>query len=206
MKQVRRKLITALPLGVAFVPCKWTKPVVDSVFLPAHAQTTSTDEQTQCNPSTNFIWSNSPSTSGTTASGDINGLGYTYTSNEAVLTSPDVYSHTVFPASFAVPNTTSIRNQEITSNTLSFSSSLENPVLLIASIGKPTTPVSVTFSDPIRVLFSQGVTIDSSTQITGREGYVILQFNGIFSSVSFDYLQAEVYANFTFGADFSTPC
>lgn len=46
MKDKRRELLKALTLGggavtVANLPANWTKPVVNSVMLPAHAQTTS---------------------------------------------------------------------------------------------------------------------------------------------------------------------
>ncbi len=44
MKDQRRKLLKALSLGGAAaatqLPAKWTKPIVESVSLPAHAQTT----------------------------------------------------------------------------------------------------------------------------------------------------------------------
>jgi hypothetical protein len=43
MKDSRRKVLKKLSIGGAslgaYLPVKWTKPVVDSVFLPAHAQT-----------------------------------------------------------------------------------------------------------------------------------------------------------------------
>lgn len=47
MKTDRRKLIKALTLGggavtITKIPSTWSKPVVDSVVLPAHAQTTGT--------------------------------------------------------------------------------------------------------------------------------------------------------------------
>ena len=51
--------------------------------------------------------------------------------------------------------------------------------------GGPSVPIK--FSNPIEVLFQSGpITINSPTQITGKEGYVVLRMNGTFTEISFD--------------------
>ena len=159
----------------------------------------------------NFFWSNAPTINGKTASGTINGIGYTYTSSVNVKSTSNVYSHSTFPASFNVPNANpTIQNIEPSSNTLTFASPMTNPVLVFSSIGNGSISVPINFSAPVDVLWSTHVGSGSSfvqnspTQITGREAYAIVRMNGTFTSISFDYLTYENYVNFAFGADFST--
>jgi len=154
----------------------------------------------------NFYWSNSPTANGNAATGTINGVGYTYTSSSPVLTSPGLYNYGVFPSSYGIPNQNCIRNIYVTNNTLSFDQPMYNPVLVFASIGQGGVSVPIQFSAPVTVLFSQAVVQNSSTKITGTEGYAIVRLNGVFNSISFDYLAQENYVNFSFGADFVTPC
>ncbi|MDB5232420.1 MAG: hypothetical protein JWN76_3225 [Chitinophagaceae bacterium] len=151
----------------------------------------------------NFFWSSTPTVSGKTATGTINGIGYTYTSSSNVLTTGNMFSHSTFPASYGVPNANpTIQNTAVTDNTLTFASPMTNPVLVFASIGQGGLPVPITFSAPVQIVFSQAVVQNSPTQITGTEGYVIVRMMGTFSSISFHYLTAENYCNFAFGADF----
>ncbi|MES2559229.1 MAG: HYR domain-containing protein [Bacteroidota bacterium] len=157
----------------------------------------------ECN-SSNFFWSNSPTVSGSTATGTINGIGYTYTSSSSILTTSNLFSHATFPSSYNVPNATSIQNITITNNTLTFASPMTNPVLVFASIGQGGLTVPIRFGAPVQVLWSSNVVQDSSTGISGTEGYAIVRMNGTFSSISFNYLRAENYCNFAFGADFQT--
>lgn len=158
----------------------------------------------ECNQS-NFYWSNPPSVSGYTATGTINGINYTYTSSQPISTTGYMYANSVFPASYGVPNANpTIANIYVTSNTLSFSSPMTNPVLVFASIGQPGVYVPITFSAPIQVVWSQAVVQNSSTQITGNEGYAIIRLMGTFTSISFNYLAQENWCNFAFGADFQS--
>ncbi|MFN0728958.1 immunoglobulin-like domain-containing protein [Polaribacter gochangensis] len=159
----------------------------------------------------NFFWSNAPTVSGKTATGTINGIGYTYTSSVNVRTTSNMFAHSTFPASYNVPNANpTIQNIEPSTNTLTFSSPMTNPVLVFSSIGGGTTSVPINFSAPVDVLWSSHAGAGSSfvqnspTQITGTEAYTIVRMNGTFSSISFDYLTYENYVNFAFGADFST--
>jgi hypothetical protein len=157
--------------------------------------------------SVNFFWSNAPVISGNTATGTINNINYVYTSSQPITSTPTVYNHSAFPASYNVPNVNpTIQNTQITSNTLTFATPITNPVLVFASIGSGTFTVPIQFSDPIEVLWSQNVVVNSPTQITGMEGYAIVRLNGVYSNISFNYTVAENWANFVFGADFITDC
>ncbi|MGX5857101.1 T9SS type A sorting domain-containing protein [Dyadobacter jiangsuensis] len=158
-------------------------------------------------PSTAFFWSGAPVVNGNTATGTINGIGYTYQSSQPIGTTGSVFGIGNFPASYGVPNVNpTIRNTQVTSNTLTFASPMTNPVLVFASIGSGSISVGITFGAPVEVLWSQGVVQNSSTQITGREGYAIVRMTGSFSSVSFNYTVAESWANFVFGATVPTVC
>jgi hypothetical protein len=150
----------------------------------------------------NFYWSNPPTYSGNVATGTINGIAYTYTSSSPIEVTTNVFAHSQFPTSYAVPNVNpTIKNTQVTTNTLTFAQPMTNPVLVFASIGGINS-VPITFSSPIDVLWSKDVTINSTTQITGKEGYAIIRLNGTYSSISFNYLAAENWCNFAFGADF----
>jgi hypothetical protein len=158
----------------------------------------------------NFHWSSPPTKvdgSGRKIfSGQINGINYEYSSSKQINTTPQIYAHSIFPSSYNVPNQTSIQNIEPSSNTLTFDQPMTNPVLVFSSIGQRGIAVPITFSAPVEILWSKDVIQNSSTQITGREGYTIVRLNGTYSSISFDYLTYENYVNFAFGADFFTYC
>ena len=155
----------------------------------------------------NFFWSNPPTISGTTATGTINGIGYTYTSTVNVNSTSYIYNHGIFPASYNVPNANpTIQNIYPSTNTLTFASPMTNPVLVFSSIGNSGVSVPITFSAPVQVLWSSATVQNSPTQITGTEGYAIVRMNGTFSSISFSYLTFENWVNFAFGADFFTFC
>lgn len=59
MKSERRKLLAALGItgASAYLPTSWTKPVVESVILPAHAQTTPSAPGTQTISRLTFTYS-----------------------------------------------------------------------------------------------------------------------------------------------------
>ncbi|MES2779080.1 MAG: LamG-like jellyroll fold domain-containing protein, partial [Bacteroidota bacterium] len=160
-------------------------------------------DASECNKS-NFFWSNLPTVSGNTATGTINGIAYTYTSSAPVLTTSNLFAHSTFPVSYNVPNAKSIQNIAITNNTLTFASPMTNPVLVFASIGQGGLSVPIQFGAPVEVLWSANVVQNTSSRITGTEGYAIVRMNGTFSSITFNYLTAENYCNFVFGADFTT--
>ena len=155
----------------------------------------------------NFQWSSPPQVTGNlTATGNINGVPYTYTSTRQVNTEGSIQGFSRFPSFYGIPNTTNMMNVEASSNTLSFGQPIQNPVLVFASIGAANNFVSVNFNNPFEILWSENVSIDSERQITGNEGFAIIRFNGTYSQLSFDYSKNEYRANFYFGADFATFC
>ncbi len=157
--------------------------------------------------SSNFYWSNPPTISGNTATGTINGIGYTYTSSVNVTSTSYVFNHGIFPTEYNIPNDNpTIQNVYPSSNTLTFDSPMTNPVLVFASIGGGPISVPINFSAPVEVLWSTATVQNSPTQITGTEGYAVVRMNGTFTSISFDYLTYENWVNFLFGADFYTYC
>ncbi len=158
-------------------------------------------DSTEC-PGT-FFWSNPPTVTGVnTATGTINGINYTYTSSQQVFTSPSIFAYGTFPTSYGIPNQGVIRNLLTSTNTITFASPMVNPILGFASIGSGSISVGVNFTVPITVLWSTAVVQNSPTQITGLEGYTLIQLNGTFSSITFSYLNNENYVNFFFGANF----
>lgn len=159
-----------------------------------------------------FFWSDGPELQNPfnglakSARGTINGIGYTYSSNVNFTTTSNLFGIQKFPAEFAIPNQTSIRNDLASQNTLTFDEPMTNPVLVFASIGGGPT-VNIEFEDDFDVLWiEQATTSVNGNVVTGKEGNIVLRFNGEFSSLSFDYLDAETYVNFAFGADFFSLC
>ena len=118
---------------------------------------------------------------------------------------PGMYNWGAFPSQFGVPNANpTIANVVTSSNTLEFGTPSQ-PLMAFGSIGNPGQPVSIAFSAPVQILWSQDVTVDqgstaAATLITGREGFMVVQLNQAVDSFHFDYLQDEYYANFAFGA------
>lgn len=144
------------------------------------------------------------------ATGTINGINYTYTSSQPLGATAGVFNYGVFPSSYGVPNNNpTIKNTQVTTNTLTFASPMTDPVLVFASIGSGSISVPIIFSNPIEIIWASGgnsLTVNSPTQITGREGNVILRIPGVYTSISFNYTVAENWANFTFGATVPQPC
>ncbi len=138
------------------------------------------------------------------ASGQINGINFTYTTTQTVLNiTNSMYNHGTFPSEYDVPNVNpTIRNDQASTNQLVFEQPMLNPVLVFSSIGNPLTPVPIEFGAPVEILWSQDVTINSPTSITGAEGFAIVRFNGLFDVIDFQYLADETYVNFAFGASF----
>jgi hypothetical protein len=166
-----------------------------------------------------FFWNNTPTLSGNTATGSINGINYVYTDGgTATLTgTAGLLRQNLYPSSYNVPNTNpTIRNMTAGTKTLTFSSPISNPIFVFSSLGARTNVpwgggsnivVDVVFSAPVSILWSHTGNSSTTTQINsttirGNEGYAIVQMPGVFTSVSFTYSTAENYANFAFGANF----
>jgi hypothetical protein len=162
----------------------------------------------------NFAWATYPNginTSTNVVSGTIGDVPFTYTLkklDQAALnltSTSNMYNQGLFPVSFGVPNTTSIRNDVASINQLAFDSPMSNPVLAFSSIGNPNNPVTISFPVPVEILWSTDVTVDqgttaAATRLTGREGFMVVRLNGTVDDMRFDYLSNETYVNFAFGA------
>ncbi len=159
-------------------------------------------------PAGNFQWSTPPTVVSTnTATGTIHGfINYTYTSDQPVQTEATFQGLGSFPAQYNFTGGTNVMNTQISSNTITFSQPVTDPILAFGSIGAGGLPVGVSFSNPIQILWSQDVVQNSSTQITGSEGHTIIKLSGVYTSFSFNYLVSEFRVNFAFGSDFTNDC
>lgn len=154
-----------------------------------------------------FNWSTAPVISGNVAKGTIGGTNYTYTSSSPITSTTDVFDYSIFPTSYLIPNRNpTIQNINATNNTINFNSPVLNPVLVFSSIGRLDLSVPIKFSNPFEILFSKNIVVNSPTEITGNEGFLIIRFLGVFSTISFNYTVDEFYCNFVFGASIISNC
>lgn len=158
----------------------------------------------------NFQWASNYIINGNTATGTIGGINFTYTlkdgigNNLNIQTTSNLFSHSTFPSEYNIPNTTSIKNLYVSTNTLTFDEPILNPILVFSSIGagNTNTSVPIIFSNDITILWKNDKVVqNNSKQITGTEGFAIIQLSGEYQEISFQYLADENYANFVFGAD-----
>ncbi|MCC6437540.1 MAG: hypothetical protein IT196_21095 [Acidimicrobiales bacterium] len=154
---------------------------------------------------TTFEWMYLNTPSGTQATGTINSVPFTYDSTTTILSSPSMYNVGTFPAQYAVASRNpTIRNDIASTNTITFTAPISNPVLAFSSIGNPMTPVGIQFDRTAEILWSQAVTVNSPTNFTGAEGFAVVRLPGTMSQFQFDYTANETYVNFVFGAQFET--
>jgi hypothetical protein len=124
-----------------------------------------------------------------------------------------------FPGTYSkagvVDNTPTPRYESImltggnsTVNTISFSSPVLNPVMGIQSLGNSGDPATYAFSSPFTIVQQGGghwggnafgLTQDGNN-LYGREGNGIIQFSGVFDSISWTVPDGEYYHMFTVGA------
>lgn len=145
-------------------------------------------------------WNNVTSTSG---QGTFGNLGVTVSvthSAGGLSTTSSMFNHAIFPSTYTVPNTTSLRNDLAGTFTFCFSQPVDNPQVAFSSIGNPSTPVGITTSVPYQVIWSgQAVAYNSPTSFTGNEGFTIVSFPGTHQCITLVYAQNETYANLAFG-------
>jgi hypothetical protein len=158
-----------------------------------------------------FYWSTAPEVKGDNnkvATGEINGVQYTYTSSQPITFTDNIYNYQGFPTSQKIPNQKCIKNSKATTNVIEFAEPVRDPVLVFASIGSSRgTAVPIEFNKDINVLWKNDqVTVVNSRQIKGIEGYAVVQIKGIHSSIEFDYTVAENYVNFLFGVSICQDC
>jgi gliding motility-associated-like protein len=116
-------------------------------------------------------------------------------------TTGGMYNGGIFPTQYNVPvNNTAIRNDLAGLFTFCFNRPVVNPQIALSSIGSPGNSVQINTSDPYLVIWQgQGMSYPNNTTFVGTEGYTIIQFPGVHTCISFDYLQSETYCNLAFG-------
>ena len=155
-----------------------------------------------CTPN-QILWANMTSITPTTATG-VSQSGITISvnhSNGGMQTNSGMFSPSTFPAQYNVPATGSIIRNDLAGNfTACFSQPVVDPHFSFASIGNPGTPVPIITSAPYQVVWAgQGMTYNSSTTLTGAEGFTIIKVPGTHTCVSFNYTVSEFYSTIAFG-------
>ena len=97
-------------------------------------------------------------------------------------------------------------------NTITFSQAVANPIMAIVSMGQPSRQVSYDFNIPFNVL-SEGrgywgdgsYTISPGDILNGKELHGVIQFNGIFSSLSWTASPYEYWHGITIGLPEQAP-
>jgi gliding motility-associated-like protein len=86
------------------------------------------------------------------------------------------------------------------STTMCFSKEVENPVLVLASLGAPGRRVDLSFSEPyVPVYDGGGMTFVNDSTVEGEEGYAVILFPGKFTCVTIHSHIYEYYTNITWG-------
>jgi gliding motility-associated-like protein len=103
------------------------------------------------------------------------------------------------PPDATVPRTTWAAGQG-GETTMCFSETVQNPVLLLSSVGNPGLPVTLQFSQSYVVIYDGGgMTFPNNTTIIGQEGYAIIVFPGEFDCVTIFSSTPEFWTNITWG-------
>lgn len=97
-------------------------------------------------------------------------------------------------------------------NTISFSESVYNPIMAIVSQGRTSLPVSYDFDSSFTVL-SEGrgywgdgwYTTGPGDVLTGYELHAVIQFSGLFDSISWTAAPGEYWHGFTIGLTETAP-
>lgn len=96
-------------------------------------------------------------------------------------------------------------------NTLSFSTPLVDPVMAFVSIGRSYMGVSYNFDAPFTLLsegqgwWGDGWWQQTGNSLTGYEAHGVIQFNGTFSSISWDNSPTEYWHGITIGSTGAAP-
>ncbi|MFZ4414489.1 MAG: LamG-like jellyroll fold domain-containing protein, partial [Bacteroidales bacterium] len=153
------------------------------------------------------VWADQGSTDTATAILTSNGqtVNMLMTANYNFSFTPSIFYFNYFngfpdnPPNSTVPLTTWAAGPGGTTK-MCFSTPIQNPVLLLASIGNSSNSVSLSFSVPYTVLFNGGGnTYVNPTSLIGTEGYCILEFPGTHSCVTVFSSTPEWYTNLTWG-------
>ena len=153
--------------------------------------------------STKLNWAAWSTVNGTSGAGTISSdLSVLVTKPTGGLsTTGGMYNGGVFPPQFNVPaNNTAIRNDLAGLFTFCFNRPVLNPQIALSSIGNSGNSVQINTSAPYLVIWQGlGMSYPNNTTFIGTEGFTIIQFPGVHTCISFDYLQSETYCNLAFG-------
>ncbi|MES2141184.1 MAG: PKD domain-containing protein [Bacteroidota bacterium] len=153
--------------------------------------------------STKLNWASWGTVTGTSGAGTISSdLSVLVTKPSGGLsTTGGMYNGGVFPPQYNVPaNNTAIRNDLAGLFTFCFNRPVVNPQIAMSSIGNGGNSVQINTSVPYQVIWSGiGMSYPTNTSFIGAEGFTIIQFPGLHTCISFDYLQSETYCNLAFG-------
>lgn len=153
--------------------------------------------------STKLNWASWGTVSGTSGAGTISSdLSVLVTKPSGGLsTTGGMYNGGVFPPQYNVPaNNTAIRNDLAGLFTFCFNRPVVNPQIALSSIGNGGNSVQINTSVPYQVIWQGlGMSYPNNTTFVGTEGFTIIQFPGLHTCISFDYLQSETYCNLAFG-------
>ena len=163
-------------------------------------------------------WSSATAGSPGSATGSIGGITVTYSGQTSGLTSVPSWTPastfsggTVGNAPPAGPSVM-LEGGMPTIETITFSSTLIDPVFAIWSLGLSSTPASFDFesktAEPFTLISGgpsteyggTGLTVNGQV-VSGVEGNGVIQFDGAFSSISFTTPDPEFYYAFTVGDD-----
>lgn len=121
---------------------------------------------------------------------------------------PSVYTNAIVSNFPLRPDMIALAESPAYTNTISFSSPVFNPVLDIVSLGQPSSPVSYLFNRPFTIL-SQGAAAfggcstcltQTGNTLTGTEGAGVVQFSGVYNSITWTTIGSEYWNGFTVGA------
>jgi hypothetical protein len=163
-------------------------------------------------------WSTATSGNPGSATGTIGSVNVTYTGQTSGLTNvPSWTPVSTFTGGLvgnAPPHTPTIQIEGGSSltETISFSSTVVDPIFAIWSLGTPTIPAAFDFSSKSGQSFNllgggpsaefNGSTLTSTGSVVrGTEGNGLVQFNGSFDSITFTTPNFEFYYAFTVGYD-----
>jgi gliding motility-associated-like protein len=156
--------------------------------------------------SQDFSWTTWTNFNSNSATGNITGgINVNMSANYSFSSTPTIFNYAMFNGLYNIPNTTCPRTEWSASSgigvtTFCFNQFVDNPVLLLASLGSPGTPVTLKFSRPYIVEYDGGANVFvNDTTIIGNEGYSIIQFPGKLNCITVYSATPEIYTNITFG-------
>lgn len=153
-----------------------------------------------------FSWTTWTNFNSNSATGNITGgINVNMSANYSFSSTPTIFNYAMFNGLYNIPNSTCPRTEwsptsGIGVTTFCFNQFVDNPVLLLASLGSQFTPVTLKFSRPFIVEFDGGANVFvNDTTIIGNEGYSIIQFPGKLDCITVYSTTPEIYTNITFG-------